>query len=114
MPMNPIPPSAAAVLAAAQAELQAWRTAHPAATFYEIEVTTERCLARVRAALVAEVVQAGAGATTECPVCPTCGEPMQQVGQQKRTITLAYDEAVTLQGPRYRCPACRTGLFPPR
>lgn len=108
----PDPPSAPDVLARAQAELRAWRAAHPEATFYDIEVETERHLARVRAALVSEVGRDGAGEAAR-PSCPDCGTSMQQVGRQERTVLLPYDEALTLAGPRYRCPACGAGLFPP-
>lgn len=112
MPMTPAPRSAAAVLDEAQAELRAWFAAHPQATLYEMEVATERQLARVRAALVGELV-ASAGATTERPTCPACGGPMQQAGTQARTVALPHDEPLTVAGPRYRCPACGAGLSPP-
>lgn len=112
--MSPPPKSrpAGAVLEEAQAELQAWFAAHPEATLYDMEVATERQLARVRAVLVGDLV-AGAGAAADRPSCPDCGAPMQQVGTQERTVALPYDEALRVQGPRYRCPACGAGLFPP-
>ncbi len=109
---SPDPRSASDALGTAEAELRVWRAAHPHATFYDIEVETERQLARVRAALVSELVQDGADEVAR-PACPTCGEPMQQVGQQERTVSLAYDEPVTVRGPRYRCLACGAGIFPP-
>jgi predicted RNA-binding Zn-ribbon protein involved in translation (DUF1610 family) len=113
MPIIPEPRSAAAVLEEAQAELQAWCAAHPEATLYDMEVATERHLARVRAALVRELVTAtDAGAVR--PACPSCGEAMQRVGMQTRTVALPYDEPLTLQGPRFRCPACGAGVSPPR
>ena len=112
MPTTPAPRSAAAVLEEAQAELRAWFAVHPRATLYEMEVATERQLARVRAALVDELV-ASAGATTERPACPACGAAMQHIGTQARTLALPHDEALTVAGPRYRCPACGAGLFPP-
>lgn len=113
--MSPRPESrsAAAVLEEAQAELRAWFAAHPQATLYEMEVATERHLARVRAALVGELV-ATAGTATPRPTCPDCGVAMQQAGVQERTVRLAHDEPLTLHGSRYRCPACGAGLFPPR
>jgi YgiT-type zinc finger domain-containing protein len=112
MPPLPDPPSAPEALAEAQAALRAWRAAHPQATFYAMEVETERQLARVRAALVGELVRDGAAEAAR-PSCPSCRQPMQQVGQQHRTVLLPHDETVTVQGPRYRCPACGAGLFPP-
>ncbi len=113
MPTIPEPRSAAAVLEEAQAELRAWAAAHPAATLYEMEVATERHLARVRAVVVGEVV-ATVDQEPARPACPECGVAMQQAGMQARTVRLAHDEPLTLQGPRYRCPACGAGLFPPR
>lgn len=106
------PQPAAAVLEEAQAALRAWLAAHPQATLYEMEVATERHLARVRAALVGDLV-ATAGQPPGRPSCPECGTVMQQTGQQERTVLLAHDEPLTLHGPRYRCPACGAGLFPP-
>jgi ribosomal protein S27AE len=113
MPTSPDRLSAATVLAEAQAALRAWATAHPQATLYEMEVATERHLARVRAALLGEVV-ATTSAPSARPTCPDCGAPMQQAGQQERTIALPHDETLSVRGPRYRCPACGAGLFPPR
>ena len=104
---------AAEVLTEAQAALRAWAEAHPEATLYEMEVATERQLARVRAALVGEVV-ASVGTAPARPGCPHCGATMQQAGRQERTVLLAHDEPLTLAGPRYRCPACGAGLVPPR
>ena len=113
MSTTPERPSAAAMLAEAEAELQAWAAAHPAATLYELDLATERQLARMRAALLGAVV---ATATTELaparPACPDCGTPMQRAGRQERTVLLPYDEPLTLTGSRYRCPACGTGLSP--
>ncbi len=113
MPASAEPPSAPEALASAQVALRAWRAAHPQATFYEIEVETERQLARVRAALVGELARAGPAEAAR-PTCPHCGRSMHQVGRQARTVLLPHDEAVRLEGSRYRCPACGTGLFPPR
>ncbi|MDQ3694704.1 MAG: hypothetical protein M3464_13920 [Chloroflexota bacterium] len=113
MPTTPESRSAAAVLDEAQAQLRAWSAAHPEATLYEMELATERQLARVRAALVQELV-ATAGTGVARPTCSACGAAMQQVGMQERTVALAYDVTVAVRGVRYRCPACGAGLSPPR
>ncbi|MDQ3694873.1 MAG: hypothetical protein M3464_14795 [Chloroflexota bacterium] len=94
-----------------QAQLRAWRAAHPRATFAEIEAAIDHYLAPVRTALLAEAAQAAA--VPARPDCPCCKVPMQQVGQRQRTVRTAQDQAVTVQGPGYRCPACGAGLFPP-
>lgn len=113
MSATPAPRSVATVLDEVQAALHAWHAAHPQATLYDMDVATERQLARVRAALVSELVTE-AGAAEPRPVCAACGEAMQQVGRQERTVTLGCDEPLTIAGPRYRCPACGVGRSPPR
>ncbi len=112
MPTIPEPQAARAVLDEVQTTLRAWAAAHPEATLYDMEVATERQVARVRAALVGDLV-ARVGATPTRPPCPSCGTPLQHVGTQARTVVLPHDEALTVQGPRYRCPACGAGFFPP-
>ena len=92
--------------------LRGWRTAHPGATLGEIEEETDRRLAALRTALVAEAAHQGAASGR--PDCPTCGVAMQRVGPRERTVTTAQGAALTLRGPGYRCPACGAGLFPPR
>lgn len=103
---------AAMAATAAHARLQQWRRDHPRATLREIEEAVDRHLARLRTTLIAQVAHQEQAATR--PACPTCGEPMQRVGTRERTVTTAQDEALTLRGAGYRCPACGVGLFPPR
>lgn len=100
-----------ASFSAVRSRLRAWRTAHPEATLRDIEVATDRYFARLRADLVTELAQQGTGKTR--PRCPTCGIAMQGVGQRTRTVLTTQNEPLMLQGQRYRCPACGTGLFPP-
>lgn len=88
-----------------------WRAAHPDATFGEIEGEVDRQLAPLRAELVGAAAHAGRVAAR--PACPSCGTAMHQAGQRQRTVLTARQEAVTLRGPGYRCPACGAGLFPP-
>jgi hypothetical protein len=98
--------------AAVQERLVRWRETHPRAPLREIEEETDRQLAALRSQLVSRLAHLGQDDTR--PDCPTCGEAMQRVGRRARTVITAQNEALTLQGPGYRCPACGAGLFPPR
>ncbi len=91
--------------------LRQWRAAHPQATLGDIEREADRQLAPVRAALIVETVQAGPSPPR--PPCPRCGAAVQRVGTRRRTVVTAQEEPLTVEGPRYRCPACGAELFPP-
>ena len=80
-----------------EAEVHAWRQAHPDATWVEIEAELDRRLDVLRAALLGEVVVDTPERTIPCPVCGG-----RLAGRGRRTRTYAT------------CPACGTGLFPPR
>lgn len=97
---------------AVQERLVRWRTAHPRATLRQIEEEVDLQIAGLRTGLVARVAHLGHDDAR--PDCPTCGVPMQRVGRRERTVTTAQDQALTLRGAGYRCPACGAGLFPPR
>lgn len=97
---------------AVQERLVRWRAAHPRATLREIEEEVDRQMAGLRTGLVAQMAHQAQDPTR--PDCPTCGAAMQWVGVRERTVTTAQDEALTLRGSGYRCPACGAGLFPPR
>lgn len=99
-------------VAEAQVCLQQWRRAHPRATLREIEAEVDRQMAQVRTHLLTQVAHQEQAMGR--PDCPTCGALMQRVGLRERTVVTAQDEAVTLRGAGYRCPACGAGLFPPR
>jgi YgiT-type zinc finger domain-containing protein len=99
--------------------LREWRTAHPTATFAEIQAAVDERVDRLRATLLQEVALASAAAegaertTMERPACAACGERMTPRGTRERTLTVQGDEAVTLSRSYWVCPACGTGLFPP-
>ena len=110
----PTPAPAASLpdaVAAVAEQLHQWRAAHPRATLREIEMETDRRLARVRAELVVSVAQAGE--TEARPACPDCARPMRRVGVRRRTVATAQEAQLRLQGGRYRCSACGAELFPP-
>jgi hypothetical protein len=110
--------SRAAVQAVAD-DLQTWRTAHPQATFTEIEVAVEERLAAVRARLVADVAGGGSEAGSDAErsqrrlCCPHCGQELQRRGQRVRAVTVRGGEAVRLARQYGVCLACGVGLFPP-
>ncbi len=98
--------------------MRAWRTAHPRATFAEIEAAVEEQLNRLRAQLLQDVALASAAtawpeAAGAGPPCPDCGTPLASRGQHPRTLTVQGDQAVHLARTYGVCPACGAGLFPP-
>ena len=97
---------------ALHARMVAWRTAHPGATFADMEVEATRQVAALRAELIAVAITAGEPETA--PACPTCGTGMQRVGERTRTVITSGAEPVLVTGSRYRCSACGVELFPPR
>lgn len=111
MPAIPRDDASAPAQTDVQERMRQWRVAHPSATFAEIEAAADRHLASLRAELISAAAHADGEAAR--PDCPRCGRRMQQVGQRQRTVLTAQQEAVTLRGPGYRCPACGAGLFPP-
>lgn len=92
--------------------MRGWRTAHPRATFVQIEEEATRQVAALRAALIQEALDAGEPAAA--PRCAACDREMVRNGMQARTIITSQREEVAVRGRRYRCPACGAGLFPPR
>jgi DICT domain-containing protein len=101
-------------------ELQTWRTAHPQATFQEIEAEVEARLARLRAHLLQETALASpatdwsSAPPAEQPRCPTCQTPLEPRGLHPRTLRSQHDQPVTLTRQYGTCPTCGGGFFPPR
>lgn len=100
--------------------MQDWRAAHPRATFAEIEAEVETQLSRLRvrlledAALASRAADLTAATEAERPACPQCGQGLQARGRRTRQITVRGNRAVHLERTYAVCPACGTGLFPPR
>ena len=101
--------------AARFAALDAWRQAHPRATWTEIEAATDAPFGPLRARVLGETAVAADAADLggTRPPCPTCGERLHAVGARRRTLRGEHDIPITLERTYARCPACGTGLFPP-
>ena len=97
------------------AALDAWRQAHPTATWAEIEAAVDAQLGPLRAQVLGETAMASdatalAGALR---VCAQCGHRLQAAGKRRRRLRSEQDEPIDVERTYARCPACGTGLFPP-
>ncbi|MGH2560304.1 MAG: hypothetical protein ACRDJH_14670 [Thermomicrobiales bacterium] len=98
-------------LAEVKQDLRRWRRAHPDATLTEIEAALDRRLRAVRAGLLTDLA---ADAPAGPDRCPACDESLVRRGDRPRTLRTQGEQALTLARPDASCPACGTGLFPPR
>lgn len=98
------------------AVLEEWRQAHPRATWEEIEAAVEAQLGPLRAQLLGDTALASDATelTQDRPPCPGCGARLVRAGRQRRTLRGEGDRPIELERSYARCPACGTGLFPPR
>ena len=105
-----------AVWSEVEAALTAWHAAHPAASLAEIEAAVEEQVSRLRTQLLSERVAVAGHELPETarPVCPDCGAPLQRRGRRTRTLTARGGGTLHLERSYYTCPACGSGLFPPR
>ena len=98
------------------AEMQEWQTAHPRATFAEIEAAVESRLAPVRAQMVSDLAQAGEAEGWDCettrPRCPECEAPLVRRGRHSRRVVTAGEQVVSLERTYGECPRCKRGFFP--
>ena len=97
------------------ATLDAWRQAHPTATWVEIEAAVEAQLGPLRAALLRDtaLASAAAGLSGERPVCPDCGDRVQAAGARTRRLRGEQDIPLALERTYARCQTCGAGFFPP-
>jgi YgiT-type zinc finger domain-containing protein len=98
-------------------QLADWQRATPKATFAEIEDAVEEQLAQVRGHLIADLLNTRSSAeqaTGERPICPECGQAMEQRGEKERAVTVRGNQTVRFRRRQTVCPACGAGLFPPR
>lgn len=97
------------------AALEAWRQAHPKATWAQIEAAVEGQLGPLRAALLRDTALASEAADLagDRGVCPACGERLHAAGRRRRRLRSDQDAVIDLERTYARCPACGAGLFPP-
>lgn len=91
-----------------------WRVQHPTATFREIEAAVDERLAVVRARMLQDAALASAATELEGSVCPDCGQPLKNGGKRHRSLLTTHHQQVQLERRYGHCPACGTGVFPPR
>ena len=101
------------------AGLRDWRTQHPRATLHAIETAVEARLARLRVALLQEAALARPAAdwtatAAPAPPCPHCQTPLTARGHRTRRLQAPGGQELALTRRYATCPACGTGLFPPR
>jgi hypothetical protein len=99
---------------AAMDELIEWRTAHPRATFAQIEQELDERLASARARMLGELAEATPLAKASAAPCPECGARVESSGRRRRSMRTRNERAVALEREYARCTACGAGLFPPR
>src|SRR5437764_15394620 len=110
-------PTWAALTTEVQAELVAWRAAHPRATLGEIEAAVQGALSRLHTQYLGDLIHAsGATDPTTAPVeehsrCPQCGGVLAPRGWQERTIlTPGQPTPVHLRRRYMVCTACGRGV----
>ena len=98
------------------AALDAWRQAHPKATWTEIEAAIDAQLGPLRAQLRGDTAMASEAAALrgERPACPACGKRLHAAGSRRRRLHGEQEVPIDLERTYARCSACGTGLFPPR
>jgi hypothetical protein len=100
--------------------MKEWRLQHPTATLSEIEAALDERLGRLRARMLEDAALASPVASWDQeqgearPPCPACGAPLQARGEHPRHLQTQAGQAITLTRRYGTCPACGTGLFPPR
>jgi hypothetical protein len=95
-------------------ELLRWRTAHPAATFAEIERELDERMADVRARMLGELAALTELRQPSSTPCPECGRAMQPAGSHQRKLKTHRHRDVAIERDYARCPTCGVGFFPPR
>jgi ribosomal protein S27AE len=103
-----------------QADLAAWRQAHPRASLTAIEAATAAALQQLQARYLQDLIAASPSAdlaTTPPPArprCPTCGGALEARGHQTRAVLTPGQAAPVPVTRSYAvCSACGAGHFPP-
>lgn len=107
-----------ALIADVLSGMREWRTAHPTATFAEIETAVDERLRRVRTQMLEDAALATAATSLPAaaavrPRCSVCDTALVARGQQTRAVHVQGGQAVRLRRSYATCPTCGDGLFPP-
>jgi hypothetical protein len=100
--------------------MREWRLQHPKATMREIETELDARLSRARARMLEDLALQSTAATWKqaarlhSPTCPQCGTPLDERGSHPRSLLTHAGQQLTLERSYGVCPACGSGLFPPR
>jgi hypothetical protein len=95
-------------------ELEAWRDAHPDATYDEIEQEVRRRRPELMSTFIALLINGRTtGMQPEAPHCPECGSEMSFEGYRPWRVR-GLEGETALERAYYRCLKCkRQGFFPP-
>jgi hypothetical protein len=103
----------AEVMAEILSEVQAWKKAHPEASFTELEEEVLRARKRFGEQMMQELLEGREEARPVAgPKCPECGREMHYKGEKKRRIVSSIGETEVKRG-NYYCSRCRRSVFPP-
>lgn len=95
------------------AEVAAWRSEHPRATFAEIEQALDERMNRLRAQMLADAVEMKREEVEAEAKCPECGQPARGRGKKKRRLQTTGGESVLMEREHAICGACGRAFFPP-
>ena len=101
-------------------EMCEWRLAHPKATLRQIETELDARLSRMRVRMLEDLALSSSAAVwsespaRQAPLCPDCHQPLDDRGAKTRTLLTHGGQELELTRSYGVCPACGTGLFPPR
>lgn len=101
-------------------EMRAWRVQHPKASLREMETELDARLAYARARMLEDLARHSTAATWpaahthQAPACPQCGHSLEERGTHARTLLTQGGQTLALERSYGVCPACLSGLFPPR
>lgn len=100
--------------------MREWRMQHPKATLRAMEEELDTRLNQMRARMLEDMALASAvtdwveAPPDQQPCCRACHTPLQQRGDQSRTLQTSGGQQLTLARQYGTCPTCGVGLFPPR
>lgn len=96
-------------------EVADWQTAHPGATFAELEGAVEQQVGTLRGRLLEEAAgrAASCAGAEEAPACAWCAAPLGARDTPARSLRIRGGAQVRLTRAYLTCTACGYGVFPP-